>query len=110
LETENCRQKYFESYIVDVDSKTGVEVSVIDWKNGEPYQVAVHFKDLGQMLTLSADGARSLAFLLMECADFVEPPFTGNEDPTSEESEDESISFFGPYDEDISDGEEPNED
>lgn len=53
------------------------------------------------MLTLSADGARSLAFLLMECSDFIEPPFKNDPDP--EESEDESVSFFGPYDEEETD-------
>jgi hypothetical protein len=90
-----------------VDSKTGIEVQVIDWKNG-PREVAVHFKDLGQLLTLNADGARNLAFLLMECADFIEPPFNNTDEPAFEEStsEDESVSFFGPYE----DEEKNNED
>jgi hypothetical protein len=82
--------------------KTGIEVQVIDWKEG-PREVAIHFKDLGQLLTLNADGARNLAFLLMECADFIEPPFTPD---ASDESESDSISFFGPYDEEKEDDED----
>ena len=78
-------------------AQTGIEVNVVDW-DGSGQEVAIHFKDLGQLLTLNAEGARSLAFLLMECADFIEPPF--KTDPESAES---SESFFGPYTEPIED-------
>jgi len=85
------------------ESQTGIEVQVVDWNNGAR-EVAVHFKDLGQMLTLNAEGARSLAFLLMECADFIEPPFTDS--PSApEESQEENESFFGEYDDEEEEGE-----
>lgn len=54
---------------------TGVTVQVIDWKNGDAPEVAIEFKDLDQMLTINAASARELAFLLLKCADFIEPPF-----------------------------------
>ena len=79
-------------------AQTGIEVNVVDW-DGSGQEVAIHFKDLGQLLTLNAEGARSLAFLLMECADFIEPPFKDSE-PASDES------FFGSEMEDPADDDE----
>jgi hypothetical protein len=86
------------------DKKTGIEVNVVDWKDGNPREVAIHFRDFDQMITMNAEGARSLAFLLVECADFIEPPFVDDEvalchlpDKDNEEEE----SFFGAYDEDV---------
>jgi hypothetical protein len=80
------------------ESQTGIEVNVVDWNNGAR-EVAVHFKDLGQMLTLNAEGARSLAFCLMECADFIEPPFTDKPPaPVVEAPAEDEDSFFGEYD------------
>lgn len=61
---------------------TGVEVQVVNWHNGEPQEVAIHFIDLNKMLTFSAEGARHFAFCLMQCADFIEPPFQDLEDET----------------------------
>jgi hypothetical protein len=88
-----------------VESETGIEVQVVDWNTGAR-EVAIHFKDLGQLLTLDAEGARSLAFLLMECADFIEPPFDSERptpsEPESFDSESED-SFFGPYDDEEDD-------
>ena len=72
------------------EHKSGIEIKVIDWANGDGQEIAVHFLDLNQMITLSPEGARNFAFRLMECADFVEPPFTDS-NPESEE-------IFGPYD------------
>jgi hypothetical protein len=71
--------------------KSGIEIKVIDWADGNEREIAVHFLDLNQMITLSPEGARNFAFRLMECADFVEPPFTDS-NPESEE-------MFGSYDE-----------
>lgn len=71
---------------------TGIEINVVDWNNGKR-EVCVHFKALGQMVSLNAEGARAMAFCLTECADFIEPPFA---DAQSEEEDEES--FFGDYD------------
>jgi hypothetical protein len=94
-----------------VDSQTGIEVQVVDWNNGAR-EVAIHFKDFGQLLTLNANGARNLAFMLMECADFIEPPFNSKSDSTSVETDEsaDSVSIFGPYDDDVLDSEEEPED
>ena len=90
-----------------VENPTGIEVQVVDWNTGAR-EVAIHFKDLGQLLTINAEGARSLAFLLMECADFIEPPFTDGAPPEN----DESVAIFGPYDDEClqEDSEEFDED
>ena len=88
-----------------VETPTGIEVQVVDWNTGAR-EVAIHFKDLGQLLTLNAEGARALAFLLMECADFIEPPFSGGE-PSHEENE--SVSIFGPYDDSVLQDDEDDE-
>ena len=92
------------------ETPTGIEVQVVDWNTGAR-EVAIHFKDLGQLLTLNADGARNLAFLLMECADFIEPPFDGQPAKIPSQEDSESISIFGPYsDEMLQDGsDEPTE-
>ena len=88
------------------ESQTGIEVNVVDWNNGAR-EVAVHFKDLGQMLTLNAEGARSLAFCLMECADFIEPPFTDKPPaPVEAPTEEDDDSFFGEYDDEEGEEEE----
>lgn len=87
-----------------METPTGIEVQVVDWNTGAR-EVAIHFKDLGQLLTLNAEGARALAFLLMECADFIEPPFSGGE-PSQE---DESVSIFGPYDDSVLQDDEDDE-
>lgn len=78
------------------EQKSGIEVQVIDWGDGRR-EVAIHFMDFNQMLTLDPEGARNFAFRLMECADFLEPPF-------GEAPNEESERFFGPYEE-----EEPDE-
>ena len=96
-------------YITNVEeTPTGIAVQVVDWNTGAR-EVALHFKDLGQLLTLNAEGARNLAFLLMECADFIEPPFSDEPPPASqnvEENSEESLSIFGPYDEEVLQNEE----
>lgn len=79
-----------------METPTGIEVQVVDWNTGAR-EVAIHFRDLGQLVTLNAEGARSLAFLLMECADFIKPPFDGESGEESSESEE----FFGPYSDDM---------
>jgi hypothetical protein len=91
---------------------TGIEVQVISWNDGSR-DVAIYFRDFNQMLTLNPDGARRMAFLLMECADFLEPPFAeplaeGEIDPNDES---ESVALFGPYDNeaDEDDEEDPEE-
>jgi hypothetical protein len=90
MEESACHQKPLKSYIVIVEKPTGIEVNVVDCNNARA--VAIHFKDLGQMLIINAESARILSFCLMECADFIEPPFT--ESPKAEEND----SFFGEYD------------
>ena len=85
------------------ESQTGIEVNVVDWNNGKR-EVCVHFKDLGQLVSLNAEGARAMAFCLMECADFIEPPFTDAPAPVEEPEDDES--FFGEYDDENEDEEE----
>ena len=88
--------------------KKRVEINVIDWKNGTR-DVALFFPDFDQMLAIPAEGARYMAFRLMECADFIDPPFGEPSVPpqatiiASEEPED---SIFGPESED----DEPEED
>lgn len=85
-----------------MESQTGIEVTVIEWKNGER-EIAIHLKDLEKLVTISAASARDLSFLLMECADFINPPFGASTvSPVIESDTDssESISFFGPYEED----------
>lgn len=77
---------------------TGLEVNVVQWQDGRR-EVAINFKDFNQLITLDAEGAKHLAFMLMECADFLQPPF-------SEDTE-ESIAIFGSYEpEEDEDGEE----
>jgi hypothetical protein len=56
------------------------------------------------MVTFNADAARNLAFMLMECADFLQPPFDSQ--PESDESNEESESLFGPYESEDPDDEE----
>ena len=69
------------SYIDYVTKKnTGIEVQVVNWHNGEPQEVAIHFIDLDKMLTLTPEAARNFAFCLMQCADFIEPPFQDLDD------------------------------
>ena len=72
-----------------MSDKTGIEVKVVDWKNGTSPEVAIFFIERDEMFTVSADGARHLAFMLMECADYIVPPFdtseTQDEDYTPDE-------------------------
>lgn len=82
-------------------AKTGIEVNVIQWNNGTPREVAITFHDLDQMVTIKPDDARTLAFLLMECADHIQPPF--------EESQ-ESKDIFGPYEDEDDGTDEDGED
>ena len=58
--------------------------------------VAICFLDFDQMITFSAEHSRELAFLLMECADFIDPPF-------ADKPNEESMAIFGPYEDDESD-------
>jgi hypothetical protein len=85
--------------------KTGVQVKVIQWTDGRE-EIALHIYDLDQMVTFSAESARHLAFLLMECADHIEPPFV---EPSPEEN-DESIALFGPYESEDSQEEDEDDD
>jgi len=71
---------------------SNVEINVIQWPDGNQ-EVAVYFHDFDIMLTLTPDSARTLAFVLTECADFVKPPF--------EEDDAESKLFFGPYEQQL---------
>lgn len=86
------------------EQKSGIEVKVIDWGNDQR-EVAIHFLDLNQMLTLNPAGARTFAFRLMECADFLEPPFADDSQKLLEDPNDNSESerFFGPYEDDEED-------
>jgi len=77
--------------------KRKVEINVIDWKNGEPREVSISFPDLNQMLTISAEGARSMAFMLMQCADYIDPPFGEQVSALPPGDDDNEESFFGPY-------------
>lgn len=67
-----------------MQESTDIEIHVIKYHNGSPQQVALYFKSLDQLITVDPDSARSLAFCLMECADFIQPPFL-------EDSEEDSI-------------------
>ena len=89
------------------DKPTGIEVQVIDWKNGSR-EVAIYFRDFNQMLTLNPEGARRMAFILMECADYLEPPFAepGEINPNDDS---ESVSLFGPYEAEDDDDEEDDD-
>jgi len=66
----------------------GIAINVIDWKDGREPEVALLILDSDQMVTISAESARLMAFSLMTCADIIEPPFV------------DEPSFFGDYDED----------
>lgn len=87
---------------------SGIEVKAIQWTDGTE-EVVIHILDLDKMVTLTPEGARSLAFLLMETADYIEPPFG---DPTVEEENFESLACFGPYETEFveEDADEPGED
>lgn len=60
--------------------KSGIEIQVINWNNGQPLEVAVSLLDFDQMITLSPAAARDFAFHLMQCADKIDPPFADMED------------------------------
>jgi hypothetical protein len=53
---------------------TGISIKVLDWKDGHK-DIALYFEDFDQMVTLSPTNAKEMAFLLVQCADFIEPPF-----------------------------------
>lgn len=99
-----------------MSTSTGIEVKVIDWKNGKR-EIAVHLVNHDIMLTLDTSVARDFAFMLMECADFIQPPFGDPpqiQEPTPDDSVDdednsESEMLFGPYDEDEEDEDEDEE-
>jgi hypothetical protein len=52
-----------------------IEINVVDWKNGSGQEVSILFRDINHMITISSESAKTLAFMLMECADFIDPPF-----------------------------------
>ncbi len=72
-----------------MDVNNGIEVNVIDWKSGRGMEVAVVFTEDGNMVTISPENARTLAFMLMQCADFISPPF-GQPAPVLSYSSDET--------------------
>ena len=81
-----------------MSSKQSIEINVIDWKNGQRH-VAIFIPELDQMVAITAESARTMAFHLMECADFIEPPFKDTPllaGVSHELSGDEEESFFGP--------------
>ncbi len=81
------------------EGSSGVQVNVLEWKDGTR-EVGVYLKAFDQMISVDANGARNLAFLLMECADFIEPPFETRATQTEEgipDDDSESVAFFGPY-------------
>ncbi len=55
------------------DNIDRIEIKVIELN--EQQQVAIHIIEMNKMILLSYDNARSLAFKLMECADFIDEPF-----------------------------------
>jgi len=81
--------------------KTGLEIKIIEWPD-QSRHVAVHFLVIDQMVTMNAESAKHLAFLLMQCADFIDPPFS--------DANPESESIFGPYEpqNEEDDGEDEN--
>jgi hypothetical protein len=87
-----------------MEPNSGLEVKVVDWSDGNR-EVAIYFLDFNQMITLSVESARTLAFLLTECSDFIQPPFNiSDTDPTNE-----TESFFGPYEETESENNDEDE-
>lgn len=68
--------------------RTGININVVEETDGTR-NVAIHFHDLQRMVVITPESARQIAFLLMECADFVNPPF--------EADSEESRAVFGPY-------------
>jgi hypothetical protein len=87
-----------------MEQRKAVEITVVEWPNGER-EVAIFLPELDQMISLSAEGARMMAFRLMECSDYLVPPFAEVNDaaalPALENSQvpDPEESFFGPYEE-----------
>jgi hypothetical protein len=77
------------------EQKSGIEVNVVDWGDGRR-NVAVYLVDLNQMVVMDATSARTFAFSLMECADFLEPPFSEPGDINPNDNS-ESELFFGPH-------------
>jgi hypothetical protein len=55
--------------------KESISVSVVNWNDETGQAVSVFLRDLDIAFALTPEGARHLAFLLMECADYMEPPF-----------------------------------
>jgi hypothetical protein len=78
-----------------VDEKSRIQINVIDWGKGNR-NVAVYFVDLNQMVTMEAESARTFAFALMECADYLEPPFAEPGGVIDPNDNSESELFFGP--------------
>jgi hypothetical protein len=70
----------------------GIAVNVIQTSSGRQ-AVAISMPDFDQMLVLTPESSRDLAFLLVRCADYINPPFA--EEPPSPES----LAIFGPYEE-----------
>jgi hypothetical protein len=76
-----------------------LEVNVIKYPDRQ-MEVAIFLPDFNQMMVvLSPEAARTMAFSLVQCADHIEPPF----------GEDESDSFFGPYDEETEEDDDPED-
>ena len=69
--------------------KTGLEIKVIERVDKSRF-VAIHFLAIDQTVVMDADSTKHLAFLLMQCADYIDPPFS--------DANPESESIFGPYD------------
>jgi len=50
-----------------------IQVAVVEWEEQEK-SVVLYITEMGKLILMSADSARSLAFALMEAADNMEPP------------------------------------
>ena len=91
--------------------KKTVEINAVELTNGER-EVAIFIPGIDSMILLSPNAARMMAFRLVECADFIQPPFDENQPaalPPGDTPEDESESLFGPYEETEPDDEEEDE-
>jgi hypothetical protein len=88
------------SCVKDEKPTSGIEVSVIDYQGRR--SIACTLYDLNQMVLLTPQAAKEMAFLLVKCADFVEPPF--DEGPSED-----SLAIFGPYEDDLDDEEDEDD-
>ena len=57
----------------NIGSNMQIQVAVVEWEEQEK-SVVLYITEMGKLVLMSVESARSLAFALMEAADNMEPP------------------------------------